>query len=248
MQRRKNSYSSLTVKSTKLLHKEIESKYIHLGEADLFSIYSRKKQRHEELGKYTQLSKIQEEEHKNYQRKRAGLLGDLKNAKSNAINKLSTLDFAKSIFVGREVTSIELAIAKEIDDHKKKVPSSIDYSDKISERKALYHELAVLKKLIKKTNDERIKALAKKATNKSRDGSGALKKRQLLTNTINIICPYCERGIAPYEAVLDHIYPIALGGLTTQSNTVLICNPCNRSKGKTTLVVFCKKIILSIRM
>jgi 5-methylcytosine-specific restriction endonuclease McrA len=241
MGRRKNPYSSLTVKNTKSLHKDIESQYIHMGEAELLSIYAEKKQRHEELGTYTQLSKGQDEEYKNYQRKKVSLERDLKNARSDAINNLSTFRFAKSIFTGREKTATELTIADKIDEQKKKRPRFTDYSDEISERKSLYHELIVIRALIKKINDERIKALAKKATNKSRDGSSTIKRRQLLTNASDITCPYCEGEIAAYEAVLDHIYPIALGGLTTQSNTVLICNPCNRSKGKTTLVVFCKK-------
>jgi 5-methylcytosine-specific restriction endonuclease McrA len=241
MGRRKNPYSSLTVKNTKSLHKDIESQYIHMGEAELLSTYSEKKQRHEELGEYTKLSKDQAEEYKDYQRKRSNLERDLKNSRSDAINSLSAFAFAKSIFSEREKSAAELAAVNQIETHKRNAPKFADYSEEISERKSLYHELIVLRALIKKFNDERIKALAKKATNKSRDGSSTIKRRQLQTNTSDITCPYCEEEIAAYEAVLDHIYPIALGGLTTQSNTVLICNPCNRSKGKTTLILFCKK-------
>jgi 5-methylcytosine-specific restriction endonuclease McrA len=241
MGQRKNPYSSLTVKNTKALHKEIQSQYIHMGETELISIYSEKKRRHEELGAYTQLSKAQDEEYRNYQRQKLILERELKSVRSVAVNNLSTFAFAKSIFTSRDITPGELAVAKEIEAHKSMRPKFRDCSDEISERKSLYHELIVLKTLIKKYKDERIKALAKKATNKSRDGSSTIKKRQLMTNPIDIACPYCEVEIGAYEAVLDHIYPIALGGLTTQSNTVLICNPCNRTKGKTTLVVFCKK-------
>lgn len=241
MGQRKNSYSSLTAKNTKALHKEIQSQYIHMGEAELISVYSEKKRRHEELGTYTQVSKAQDEEYKNYQRQKLSLERELKSARYAAVNNLSTFAFAKSIFTSRDITPRELAAAKNIEVHKSMRPIFTDYSDEISERKSLYHELIVLKTLIKKFKDERVKALAKKATNKSRDGSSAIKKRQLMTNPSDITCPYCEVEIGSYEAVLDHIYPIALGGLTTQSNTVLICNPCNRTKGKTTLVVFCKK-------
>jgi len=239
MGRRKNPYSSLTVKNTKSLHKEIESQYIHMGEAELLSTYSEKKQRHEELGEYTKLSKDQDEEYKDYQRKKSNLERDLKNSRSDAINRLSAFAFAKSIFSEREKSAAELAAVNQIEVHKRNAPKSADYSDEISERKSLYHDLIVLRGLIKKKNEARIKALAKKATNKSRDGSSTLKKRQLLANSSYVVCPYCRN--TAHNAVLDHIYPIALGGLTTDGNTVLICEPCNRSKGKTTLVVFCKK-------
>ncbi len=236
---RKNPYSSLTVKNTKALHKDIESKYLNMGEAELLEVYSQKKLRHDELGVFTQLSKNQDEEYKNYQRKRLELERDLKKSRSDAINKLSAFGFAKSIFSEREKSASEVAAANRIEVHKKDSLKFADYSEEISERKSLYHDLIVLRSLIKKKNDARIKALAKKATNKSRDGAGTLKKRQLQGTQGMLVCPYCKKN--SHNAVLDHIYPIALGGLTTDGNTVLICEPCNRSKGKTTLVVFCKK-------
>jgi CRISPR/Cas system Type II protein with McrA/HNH and RuvC-like nuclease domain len=42
--------------------------------------------------------------------------------------------------------------------------------------------------------------------------------------------------------VLDHIYPVAKGGLDTDENTVLVCNQCNTKKSDKTLMVFCTQM------
>ena len=54
-------------------------------------------------------------------------------------------------------------------------------------------------------------------------------------------CAYCESSLKFTDSHIDHIQPVSKGGLYTESNCVLICARCNRSKGATLLRPFCKK-------
>lgn len=46
-------------------------------------------------------------------------------------------------------------------------------------------------------------------------------------------CVYCADKVQEYE--FDHLIPVSKGGITEASNIVLVCVPCNRSKGAKTL-------------
>lgn len=54
-------------------------------------------------------------------------------------------------------------------------------------------------------------------------------------------CPYCETSLIFENCHVDHIYPANRGGLTTPDNMVLICSPCNLSKGSDSLRNFAKR-------
>ncbi|WP_404399912.1 HNH endonuclease [Idiomarina seosinensis] len=53
-------------------------------------------------------------------------------------------------------------------------------------------------------------------------------------------CPYCgeDIGVEPHA---DHIYPISKGGLSTESNMVLVCKDCNLAKSNYTLREFIER-------
>jgi uncharacterized protein with PIN domain len=51
-------------------------------------------------------------------------------------------------------------------------------------------------------------------------------------------CPYCDGRLV--ESECDHIVPVAKGGLSTPSNMVHVCKPCNQAKGEMTLFQFCR--------
>lgn len=51
-------------------------------------------------------------------------------------------------------------------------------------------------------------------------------------------CPYCERPLED-DIHADHIYPVSLGGLSTEQNMVLVCATCNSRKSNKTLREFC---------
>jgi hypothetical protein len=241
MGRRKNPYSSLTVSATNRLHKEIEARYKDMGESELTSIYSEKKECHENLKLYTQRSKSQAENYKIYDKTRSSLKNEQRRAESDAIRELSPFQAIKTIFSTRQISQKEIDVSKRAEAHKKNLPQLVDYSDETDKRKFLYHELVILRALLKKKKEQRIKALAKSALNKARDGSSSLKKRLLKADNRPIDCPYCKTVITNGVVILDHIRPVALGGLTSEDNTVLICESCNKAKGMKTLYAFCKE-------
>ena len=67
-----------------------------------------------------------------------------------------------------------------------------------------------------------------------------LRNQQL---TISATCPYCGTPM-DRTSVLDHIYPVSKGGLSTERNLVFICLQCNDSKRDRTLREFVKEFQL----
>ena len=55
---------------------------------------------------------------------------------------------------------------------------------------------------------------------------------------INIgICYYCKKNINPQDLTMDHVVPLAKGGLTIKTNLVTACKNCNNEK-KNSLYIF----------
>ena len=46
----------------------------------------------------------------------------------------------------------------------------------------------------------------------------------------NGICHYCERKFKPKDLTMDHLVPLARGGLSTKNNLVPACKECNAKK------------------
>lgn len=59
-------------------------------------------------------------------------------------------------------------------------------------------------------------------------------------------CPYCGNWLAD-NAQLDHIYPLACGGLSVRANLVFVCANCNSRKRDLTLNEFINRFDLSQR-
>ena len=55
-------------------------------------------------------------------------------------------------------------------------------------------------------------------------------------------CPYCDGLLTDKNAHLDHIYPIAKGGLSTLKNLVFVCNLCNLAKTDSVLRKFLQQV------
>jgi 5-methylcytosine-specific restriction protein A len=43
-------------------------------------------------------------------------------------------------------------------------------------------------------------------------------------------CHYCGCTVSPKELTMDHLVPLALGGLSTKNNLVPSCKDCNNKK------------------
>jgi 5-methylcytosine-specific restriction endonuclease McrA len=50
------------------------------------------------------------------------------------------------------------------------------------------------------------------------------------------VCYYCAIELKKSEVTMDHIVPIIRGGMTTKSNVVIACRPCNQKKANLTPV------------
>ena len=44
------------------------------------------------------------------------------------------------------------------------------------------------------------------------------------------LCHYCGQEVAPAQLTMDHIVPIARGGITSKGNVVPACKICNTKK------------------
>jgi 5-methylcytosine-specific restriction endonuclease McrA len=44
-------------------------------------------------------------------------------------------------------------------------------------------------------------------------------------------CHWCQAVLTLETSTVDHVVPIARGGLNNPNNTVLACEPCNRGRG-----------------
>jgi 5-methylcytosine-specific restriction enzyme A len=46
----------------------------------------------------------------------------------------------------------------------------------------------------------------------------------------NAVCYYCQKKLRKDEVTMDHLLPLVRGGLTSKSNVVMACKPCNNAK------------------
>ena len=76
-------------------------------------------------------------------------------------------------------------------------------------------------------------AMAAAYQGKSRELAARIRKKIRPTER----CPYCDAKFDG-EPHLDHIYPVSLGGLSSKTNLVFVCQSCNLSKGDQTLREF----------
>lgn len=57
----------------------------------------------------------------------------------------------------------------------------------------------------------------------------------------NGLCVYCACDLTNVTPQIDHILPLALGGMNSDNNVQLLCRPCNSKKGCKHPDVFKKK-------
>jgi len=46
----------------------------------------------------------------------------------------------------------------------------------------------------------------------------------------NGVCHYCEQKVSPKDLTMDHLVPLARGGLSVKNNLVPSCKACNAKK------------------
>lgn len=66
---------------------------------------------------------------------------------------------------------------------------------------------------------------------RERDKARKLRKSQWWRNLVGRgVCHYCERSFSPNELTMDHVVPLARGGMSTRGNLVPACDACNKAK------------------
>jgi 5-methylcytosine-specific restriction endonuclease McrA len=77
------------------------------------------------------------------------------------------------------------------------------------------------------------------AIKRERDRARQLRKSPWWQEKLrNPVCYYCSELVAPDLVTMDHVVPMAKGGLSTKNNLVVACKPCNNKKKNTNPVDF----------
>lgn len=85
-------------------------------------------------------------------------------------------------------------------------------------------------------------------TRRSRIGRGHLPKalRREIMERDGYTCQYCRQPNDPARLTVDHLVPLALGGIDEPTNYVTACQPCNSRKAATPLADFALSIGVAI--
>jgi 5-methylcytosine-specific restriction protein A len=66
---------------------------------------------------------------------------------------------------------------------------------------------------------------------KEREKAQKLRKTQWWLNLLNQgICHYCHRKFTRNQLTMDHLVPLARGGVSSKGNIVPACKECNQAK------------------
>ena len=86
--------------------------------------------------------------------------------------------------------------------------------------------------------------MKRRYTGRSRIGRGSIPKA--MRNEIYIRdqheCQFCLESPGSAELTIDHLIPLALGGLDEITNYVTCCRSCNRAKADKPLEVFVQQV------
>jgi len=85
-------------------------------------------------------------------------------------------------------------------------------------------------------------------THRSRLGRGHIPRqlREEVYKRDGYCCQFCGEKLPPSQLTIDHLVPLALGGLDELTNYVTCCRPCNERKANQPLDVFAQSISLKI--
>lgn len=93
------------------------------------------------------------------------------------------------------------------------------------------------KTLVKKRETSSIVAAHK---NRVREAGSNVSQKLRKEKKYPYDCPYCNQEISKGYDHVDHIMPIAKGGMSVIENMILVCESCNLEKSDQTLRNFCK--------
>ena len=90
--------------------------------------------------------------------------------------------------------------------------------------------------------------MKKRFTGRSRTGRGSIPKsmRHSIYSRDEYKCQFCLQDTDPDQLTIDHLVPLALGGLDEVTNYVTCCRTCNGVKSDQTLEDFARTINVNI--
>lgn len=208
-------------------------------------MYQTLKSEYDRLKSYLDLQKKDEDKDNESRKAWWTIKSKIKEEEHAAILKMNKLQQIKSIFSKPEYLSAAHEEAKNRLDqlNSQHISHKLNkYPEEIANRKKIYHELKVLSEIRTKIRDKRVRSLANAKINKVRSTSSSTKRKLVSKSPKIIACTYCERVHETASMVMDHIYPIAKGGLDMPENAVLVCVECNTKKSDKTVMVFCTQM------
>ena len=105
----------------------------------------------------------------------------------------------------------------------------------------IYKIIDTLPAIKKKAKDkQRTNRLASYEDKTRQIGKGIIKDIRGKTSE-QYLCPYCNLESDKDDSHVDHIHPVSKGGLSVETNMVLVCSACNLKKKDMTLFNFAKK-------
>ena len=90
--------------------------------------------------------------------------------------------------------------------------------------------------------------MKKRFTGRSRIGRGSIPKsmRNQIYSRDKRECQFCLKTLEPEEFTIDHLVPLALGGLDEVTNYVTCCRVCNKQKADKPLEDFLQVVNIDI--
>lgn len=91
--------------------------------------------------------------------------------------------------------------------------------------------------------------MKRRFTEESRTRRGSIPKsmRNDIYRRDNFTCQFCQAKFDRKDLTIDHLIPLALGGLDEVTNYVTCCGPCNSRKSDLSLAEFAGEINIDIR-
>lgn len=90
--------------------------------------------------------------------------------------------------------------------------------------------------------------MRRRFTGKSRTGRGSIPRqmRQQIYSRDKYTCQYCQRVFDKDNLTIDHLIPMALGGLDEMTNYATCCRSCNELKAARPLAEFAREINIEV--
>ena len=177
--------------------------------------------------------------HERYKPDLDGLLGLYSTEEAKQQNKKKKLKLFDEWFeTQKRIKDGKITIFLQIEKKADKLDKEIrELNTKENELNQLIKSYPRAKTLVKKKENSSIVAAHK---NRVREAGSNVSQKLRKEKKYPYDCPYCNQEISKGYDHVDHIMPIAKGGMSVIENMILVCEGCNLEKSDQTLRNFCE--------